>query len=933
MIALPKVYTIPSGAPFAKILAQTLWHEYADDLLALSDVQIYLPNRRSCRAVADAFLEISDGKATLLPQLTPLGDIDEDDLFDTDPFILDEDPYLTPAIHPLERQLLLTSLVAAKPNIHGVAEAFALAGELARLIDKAHTESVDLKKIASIVPSELAEHWKQTQEFLEIVTDAWPKYLADNTLSDPAQRRNIAVEKKIAALRAKPPQHRVIAAGSTGSIPAVAKLLDVIARLPQGQVILSGFHYDEKIWDAIDETHPHFYQKNLLARMELDPASVKPWPLPAEPHYLLAQRRKLADLALQPAAVFDLSDAKTDIEPPQFIAAEDTLHEAMIVALRLREILNDTGKTALVVTPDRLLAKRICDEMGRWGIALNDSAGETLDQKPVGRFLLMLTAFGQNAAPMTAVTALLSHPLCRPSGDLDALKNFMRNKLLPPGGLAAWRSENALLAQALDNLAPLATNERKTLREWAEALIVAAEKFSPPETLWHGDDGEAAAELLRDLMHQPKSAELPLDAFNFDRILRHILTQQVIRPRFGTHPRLRLLSPIEARLEHADHVILCGLNEGVWPAQPSPNPWLSRPMLAEMGFGSAERRIGQSALDFVNLFCCPNLTVTWSKKRDGAASPPSRWIQQIAAVLEKNDRILPESDPLYHYATQWDHPEKIQPRPAPEGASSRKPEKIRVTDVGKWKQDPYSYYAKRILGLKKTDPLDRRLEARDWGNAAHDILEKFFDSADRSPETYRAICDETLRRYPLDPSLDADWRNRLAMIGEWLTTQNVTQSETEADISYPFQSGDVKIMLQGRADRVDTTPEGLIVIDYKTNTPPSNPKINSGEEPQLGLLGYLLENKRKQKIAGLGYIQLTGKKSEPAKINPIKDPGNAMRAANDALAQLLADHYADGKPYPAVALAARKHDDYRHLKRTQEWSSVPEDDENEGGEE
>jgi ATP-dependent helicase/nuclease subunit B len=66
----------------------------------------------------------------------------------------------------------------------------------------------------------------------------------------------------------------------------------------------------------------------------------------------------------------------------------------------------------------------------------------------------------------------------------------------------------------------------------------------------------------------------------------------------GQHPRIFIWGLIEARLQQADLMILGGLNEGVWPAAPAPDPWLAPRIRAELGLPSLERRIGLAAHDF-----------------------------------------------------------------------------------------------------------------------------------------------------------------------------------------------------------------------------------------------------------------------------------------------------------------------------------------------
>ncbi len=70
------------------------------------------------------------------------------------------------------------------------AQASYLAADLAHLMDVVESEEVDLSRLDAIVPEEFAGHWQITVEFLKIVTEHWPEYLADNGLVSPVARRN-----------------------------------------------------------------------------------------------------------------------------------------------------------------------------------------------------------------------------------------------------------------------------------------------------------------------------------------------------------------------------------------------------------------------------------------------------------------------------------------------------------------------------------------------------------------------------------------------------------------------------------------------------------------------------------------------------------------------------------------------------------------------
>lgn len=962
MLRLPNVYTILPGIPFAKALAAQLWAEYRDNLPALSDVQIYLPNRRSCRAVADTFLEISDGQATLLPRLTPLGDIDEDDLLESDPFILDEDPFLTPAIPMLERQIILTKLIQARPDIPmSVTEAFNLAGELASFLDRAHTEQIDLKKIDTLVTGDLAAHWKITRDFLAIIIHHWPDILASRNQADPAQRRNILFQKKIEALRNNPPKHRVIAAGSTGSILASAQLLDVISRLPNGAVILPGLDpsVDQKIWDAVDEMHPYFYQKRLVTEfMDIDRHSIKLWPGTEQRN----EKQKLAQFALQPQAIFDLSDASLDmakINNMDFIAAENPLHEAKIIALMLREALNEPESTAMVVTPDRILAQHIQQEMLRWDLLVNDSGGQKLNQSPVGVFMNIIAGFLNTSTPATHILSLMRHDLFRLHAPeerrLDAtclLEKDFRKKFLPQHSLKKFAEQNdhPILTETLEVLDGFLLGDARPLHEWLALHITCAEQMATTpnlpgtEILWKNEAGESCAQLFYKLHEAAMDHDFILSPQDYSSFIIAAMEKITIRPRFGTHPRIRILSPIEARLQDADRVILAGLNEGVWPAQVKADAWLSRPMQRDMGFGSPDRRIGQSALDFAVLFSLPHATMTWSKKRDGVAAHPSRWLQQIFAVLKKND-ALPAIDasPYFHWARAWDEPETLHPQGAPSFSppNNVRPRDMRVTAVETWQKDPYALYANRILDLVPGMALDRQPDARDWGNAAHKILEEFFRDNGFFQNNPAAFFNETANRilatYPLNKAQEKAWRGKLDVIRDWMLEHEraVGELHTEISMHTDFTLPDnTNFKLHGRADRIDIGKDGLTITDYKTGAPPSDKKIKKGQSPQMPLLGLLAQQHFKSGTPELRYIKLRGKVDNPAEARILKQPEELMQTAREVMDELLHRYYVKNDAYTAHALAKNDYDDYRHLKRVAEWAALDdgEDDFSEGEE-
>ena len=297
MATEPRVFTIPASAPFLPTLIEALMQDRlglsfapGGDPLALAGATIYLPTRRACRLAQRIFLDVLKRDAAILPRIVPIGDVDEDELAfaeaasgDTADAALD----LPEALGGLERQMLLAELIlkwARTPEMRGdgdfslvansPATALSLAGELARLIDDMIMRQVDWGELDRLVPEEYDDFWKKTLRFLQIAREYWPAVLKERGRIEPAERRDrlIAAEAKRLANTKGP----VIAAGSTGSIPATATLLATIAKLPHGALVLPGLDtdLDEATWKIIASAdgepahgHAQFALAALLQRI------------------------------------------------------------------------------------------------------------------------------------------------------------------------------------------------------------------------------------------------------------------------------------------------------------------------------------------------------------------------------------------------------------------------------------------------------------------------------------------------------------------------------------------------------------------------------------------------------------------------------------------------------------------------------------------
>src|SRR5205807_587977 len=96
----------------------------------------------------------------------------------------------------------------------------------------------------------------------------WPKRLAELGVVDVSERRVRLLRRLAEAWTLNPPQGVLVAAGSTGTAPATADLLRVIAEAPQGCVVLPGLDDSlaEDAWIRVGEQHPQGAMRRLLSR-------------------------------------------------------------------------------------------------------------------------------------------------------------------------------------------------------------------------------------------------------------------------------------------------------------------------------------------------------------------------------------------------------------------------------------------------------------------------------------------------------------------------------------------------------------------------------------------------------------------------------------------------------------------------------------------
>lgn len=851
----PRLFGLPPGVDFPQALVDGLLKRVeGKPPEALARVELIVNTermRRRIRAIFDA------GPPRVLPRIRVLNELEP-------PWTAD----IPAAVSPLQRRLELVQLVSglleAQPEMAPRAALFDLADSLAGLMDEMQGEGVSPDRIATLDVTDQSGHWQRSRDFLAIVQQY---FQPEHEAPDATARLRRVAEALTAHWQEAPPDHPVIIAGSTGSRGAAFGLMQAVAQLPQGALVLPGFDFDMKPgnWAALDEAlasedHPQYRFARLMRSLKVE--KVLPWltvPAPCPP------RNRLVSLALRPAPVTDawlaegpkLEHLDRACEDVTLIEAQDRREEALTIALRLRQAA-EHGQSAALITPDRQLTRQVTAALDRWDIVPDDSAGIPLQLTPPGRFLRHVAGlFDQRLAAPDLLT-LLKHPLCHSGGARNEHLRLTRDLELhlrrkgPPfpdaamltafaedKGAPAW---GAWVAQACgqDGAGDLPLTDWLSRHRALAETLAAGAGLEGAGQLWVQVAGIETLALLRKLEEAAPYGGT-LSARDYVDLFGAVLGREEQRDRDIGHPHIRIWGTLEARVMGADLLILGGLNEGAWPEPPSPDPWLNRVMRDKAGLLLPERRIGLSAHDFQQAIGAREVWLTRALRSDDAETVPSRWLNRLTNLLKglgqkgqgaHRDMVARGADWLaLAHAVEAVDPVAAAPRPAPRPPVAARPKRLSVTEIKKLIRDPYAIYARHVLGLKPLDSLSKAPDALMRGIIAHEVMEHFIrDSvADPARLTRGVLMSTTANVLGAQvpwPSARVMWQTRMARVADRFVTDEIARRDRARPLAFEVNGGrDIAALgfrLTCQADRIDRRDDGrLNIYDYKTGTPPS----------------------------------------------------------------------------------------------------------------
>ncbi|MCQ8184709.1 double-strand break repair protein AddB [Parvularcula maris] len=930
----PTVYGMAPGRPFFADLVAALLSDFRSRIEDLPRVRIFVPSRRAVRSLKQAFASAAPQGVMLLPKITATADLDEEDM----PPARFASGIVPPAPSSTAKRLKLAAIyqkVCAKEERPiSWAGALRAAAELSKTSDLLSEHGVTKDAIAKLEQSpdieEGAAHWKRLVKTLRVVTEDYPRWLGEEGYLDGRARRATLLRDLCARLAETQTDELVLAAGFLGTTPSSVDFLSCISRLPNGAVILPGLDFGlaSEAWDAIEAPHPQHVFKCLLDEAfggisRGDVVDLTPDQGSDARH---RGRTALLSLALTPAeATANWAESFQRFKEEHL--SEDALHglsyakaatteeEADFIALALREVLEEEGKSAYLVTADRLLARRVASRLGGWGIEIDDSGGTPLRGSYRATFLRLVAKVMVRPSDAVSLAGLVGHQLFgaglsseerrpmvqafdlflrgrEPREGWDGLERSLGDDWRPFSGRSDRHAERTdrvrILLGRLRNImeipgpAPSSVADLLRLHLAAATELAATSEEEGEERLFRFEDGEALEAHLADLLEG--GVDLGRTTLqDYPEVFDALLDGVSIRPPGGQHPRLAIYGLLEARLQTADLVVVGGLQEGVWPVEAPVDPFLSRGMRKHLGLPEPELDIGRVAHDFLDFAAQPEVLLTRSARQGRSPARASRLMVRLESFLGQIDKegrhdAAPRLSALARHRYGSHGEAQPVPRPAPRAEADLLPKRLSVSAISTWLRDPYEIFVSRILALRPLPSYAEPFSHAERGSMLHALLEDFVAAEGGTPthdiiEKLRELLPDIMQRYDMpavQQQLNAKFLDQALTNFEAFETEARERSSPaaiEEQGVWTFEHGGGSIEITARADRIDRFEDGsLHVIDYKKGGSASL-KEQKQYSPQLYLTALMLqdgafEGLGRTPVRQVSFVKLTGSNAD-----------------------------------------------------------------------
>ncbi|MFN8693924.1 MAG: PD-(D/E)XK nuclease family protein, partial [Holosporales bacterium] len=703
---------------------------------------------------------------------------------------------------------------------------------------------------------------------------------------------NDADRLAIAGLNAAQLSGAVLAVGILNAAPPVQRLLQRIAALPEGCVLVLDVGRGQPVNPLVDGLVKDAGELQPFAGLDA---------LSAHTRNGAFDRRQLLDaVTANGAGVLPGWTQQTPARLESGLKGMQQLNapDARQLAMTLAAFCRDAPKKTTIVcvdTPQTLALQRALTALN---VPFRSSLPRHYKDTSNGSFAAaLLRLLDGMDADYAAQLTVLRAAQCRYGQD-GALAARMEYELRRAKKLT-FKDEPDWLAFSSD-LARLRTDWRNALSAAERSAVFAAALMA-----LCGDDDVTQGALV--------PVPMGLSAAMFLPFWEQAAAERVVddtAPEEGAAPLVTLCGLLEAQLDNAGRVILADCTAVNWPGYAAPPPFLALRQAEALGLPGALEQQGFTRAVFRQLAAADEVVLA---RRSG--DTPSPFWRKLDTLLALHKQTLPVLHSVEAVApTAADH------TAAPCPPQALRPREYTVSDVETLRGNPFALYVRRVLCCEPLPDLAVEADQSMYGMLLHKVLEQFNALYPRAwPQDAAArlkqMSGAALKNYVLSPVRQHFWQQALNRTVDWLIeTERTLRSdgrhvaEREYRMAAVFTGG---ITVRGRLDRVDKTAGGAVILDYKTGSVPTRKDLEAGRALQLYLEALLWHHQHGGEPA-LEYWELSGKSSGAGRIRPV--PGAPLDAVSTYVNALLAAFDTDMQPYYFYPQGV-KSEAFRHIAR------------------
>jgi ATP-dependent helicase/nuclease subunit B len=407
----------------------------------------------------------------------------------------------------------------------------------------------------------------------------------------------------------------------------------------------------------------------------------------------------------------------------------------------------------------------------------------------------------------------------------------------------------------------------RPIHEWAQPITAMLNAVYGDQPLRDADPAQhqrvkvlkELIDVLGELVELPPALgeAMSVTAGEALRLIVRQISESAIAPE-PDDAAVELVGWLELPLDDAPHLIVTGMNDTFVPESVTAHPFLPNALREQLNLNDNAARYARDAYALSAMVSSREAVHLIAGRRTGEGDPlvPSRLLfadtaERVAARVQRfyqDDavehrplayrRIASSTTSVFNDVNHW-------PPPPPDVSAIETPTALPVTAFRAYLACPYRFYLRYVLGLDAVDDSAIEIEAHQFGNVAHAVLESFgndaiagrVDATDR-PAIEQYLTDQLDQQFAWRYGDDlrvvlqvqremlrrrlgafARWQAKRAAAGWRITHAECKVNDAAIDVDgKPFG-------LRGRIDRVDVHRETgrLAIFDYKTSDTAKSP--------------------------------------------------------------------------------------------------------------